>query len=70
MSNFSQAERIAKLEERVASMNKELESIDGKLDELLALRYKGVGAFWVASGLVGTGIIGFLMQLVSWFRGT
>jgi hypothetical protein len=42
--------------------------MDKKLDELLTLRSKGVGVFWLASGLVGTGIFGFFTWIVEWFK--
>lgn len=67
-------ERLARLEVIVERMEKEqleasLErrSQTAKLDELLALRHKGVGAFWLASALLGTGIVGFFQWL---FKGT
>lgn len=37
--------------------------VDEKLDTLLSLKDKGLGAFWLASLLAGTGIVGFL----TWF---
>lgn len=51
----TQVERLAKLEERVSVLEDKIDKMDGKLDDLLALKYKGVGAFWLASLLVGTG---------------
>lgn len=59
----TQIERLAKLEERVSVLEDKVDSMNDKLDELLALRYKGVGAFWLASSLIGTGIIGFIYAL-------
>lgn len=67
-SNITQAERIAALEVRVSDMQKQQQQINDKLDELLALRNKGIGAFWLSSGLLGTGIVGFIVQLVEWIR--
>ncbi len=67
-SNITQAERIAALEVRVSEMQKQQQQINDKLDELLALRNKGIGAFWLSSGLLGTGIVGFIVQLVEWIR--
>lgn len=43
--------------------------IDQKLDELLTLKNKGMGAFWFASILVSSAAIGFITYLVSWFKG-
>lgn len=66
--------RLARLEVIVERIEKEqIESSlerraqTGKLDELLALRHKGVGAFWLASTLLGVGIVGFFQWL---FKGT
>ena len=65
---ISQAERIAALEVRVGDMQKQQQEINDKLDTLLAMRHKGIGAFWLASALLGTGIVGFIAQLISWWR--
>lgn len=62
--NITQAERIAALEVRVSEMQKQQTEINNKLDDLLGLRNKGVGVFWLASALLGTGIVGFLDVLV------
>ena len=67
-SGITQAERIAALEVQVSDMQKQQQQINDKLDELLALRNKGIGAFWLSSGLLGTGIVGFIVQLVEWIR--
>ena len=62
--------KIMKLEIEVEGIKKALDemkivhkSMDQKLDSLLALKHKGAGAFWAASIIFGTSIIG----LVSWF---
>jgi hypothetical protein len=70
-------ERIASLE-ILADVGKEdreelhikIAAMDKKLDSLLELKQRGVGAFWLASGLFGTGIIGFFYALIDWIRGT
>lgn len=62
--NITQAERIAALEVRVSDIQTQQEEINNKLDKLLCLRNKGAGAFWLASALLGTGIIGFLDVLM------
>jgi hypothetical protein len=67
-SGITQAERIAALEVQVSDMQKQQQQINDKLDELLALRNKGIGAFWLSSGLLGTGIVGFIVQLVERIR--
>lgn len=63
------AERIAVLELKVNTMQTGQDSINEKLDELLQLRAKGMGAFWLASALLGTGIIGLVLALVQWMKG-
>ena len=45
------------------------EIMDKKLDSLLTLKSKGAGAFWLASAILGTGIIGFLSHIGDWLRG-
>lgn len=62
----SEIERLAVLETKVRSMENSLGTMDGKLDDLLALRHKGIGAFWLASALAGTGIIGGVSLLWDW----
>lgn len=67
-SNITQAERITALEVRVSDLLKTQQETNDKLDELLAMRNKGIGAFWLASTLLGTGIVGFIVQFVDWWR--
>lgn len=65
----TQAERLARLEERVNALEGKVDNMNDKLDELLALRNKGAGVFWLASTLIGTGIAGAFFQIMSWFKG-
>lgn len=65
----SQAERIAALEVRVGKMIEEQKEINQSLRDLLELRNKGVGAFWLASSLVGTGVVGAVLALIEWIKG-
>ncbi len=68
-------ERLARLE---VEMKQVMESqdkfeiickdISSKLDSLLTLRDEGVGAFWLASLLMGTGIVSFFYVLIDYFR--
>lgn len=78
---LNQGERIARLEalidtmrtqnaEKHGELKTQQEEIKEKLDDLLAMRNKGIGAFWLVSSLLGTGIIGFIFQLVSWWKHT
>lgn len=72
---ITQGERITALEIQVANLvkvheedSKRRQELTNKLDDLLAMRNKGIGAFWLASTLLGTGIVGFIVQLISWWR--
>ncbi len=67
-TNVTQAERITALEVRVSDLLKTQQETNNKLDELLAMRHKGIGAFWLASTLLGTGIVGFIVQFIDWAR--
>lgn len=69
MTVKTDAERLALLEYKDTLRESKLNDIDKKLDELLTLRQKGVGAFWLASSLLGTGIIGAIFMVVQYFRG-
>lgn len=61
-------ERITATEVRQVIVEHKLKEIDEKLDQLLAIRWKGAGAFWLAASLLGTGIIGFISNAISWIR--
>lgn len=61
-------ERIAVLEVRMAKVEDQQQQILNKLDELLLFRAKGVGAFWLASALLGTGIVGTVVTILEWIK--
>lgn len=61
-------ERIAVLEVRMAKVEDQQQQILNKLDELLLFRAKGVGAFWLASALLGTGIVGTVVTIIEWIK--
>lgn len=65
----SEVERITALEVQMAHLTEIVEKQNAKLDDLLGLRNKGVGAFWLASALAGTGIIGVVFSFVEWLKG-
>ena len=76
---MTNAERIAALETMVSVMRdeqrthakavkEEAERTNHKLDELLVLRAKGVGAFWLASALLGSGIVGLIAIILDWIK--
>lgn len=57
------------LDRHVSSTNEKHQSIDSKLDTLLALKHKGVGAFWLASSLVGAGFVYVVIPFFDWIKG-
>lgn len=58
-------ERVKALEVK----QERFEAIESKLDELLELKSKGMGAFWLASIIVGTifSVVGG--NILDWVRG-
>ncbi len=67
--NVREGERTAILETEVAGLKKSVEAMDSKLDELLALKSKGLGAVWFASILLGSGFMTFVGHFFDWFKG-
>lgn len=67
-TNVVWGERIMRLETQMADIQTQQTQINDKLDDLIALRNKGFGVFWVISTLFGIGIVGFAAQLFSWLR--
>lgn len=61
-------QRTAALEVEVTNLKKGLEEANEKLDQLLAFKHKGTGAFLLASSLFGTGIIGFFIEVLHWIK--
>lgn len=65
---YQNRERIAVLEHRLGTIEVEQKQILSKLDELLVLRNKGMGAFWLAAALFGTGIVGTIISLIQYMK--
>lgn len=72
---ITQAERIRALEvevrgqsQEIADLKTSINSMEGKLDDLLALKNKGAGVFWLFSAIIGSGIIGLGLQVIDWFK--
>lgn len=61
------AERMAVLELEVKNLKAEVQSTNAKLDELLELKSKGMGAFWLLSILAGSGILGVIAMIKGYF---
>lgn len=71
----TQAERITSLEvenrqlkDEVKGLRDDVRKLTVKLDELLTLKAKGQGAFWLATLIFGTSIAGAISYLVSYFK--
>ena len=62
------SERLAIVEHRLSAVEKNYQGIDQKLDQLISLRDKGVGAFWVASALAGVGGLSIVSIAFKWFK--
>jgi len=54
--------------EHIDQTRSENQSLGVKLDSLLEIKNKGVGAFWLASALMGSGIIGMIVAVVQWVK--
>ncbi len=78
--SMTQAERTGRVEVEVIALKESFDShkretaaefsnINKKLDDLLALRNKGAGVFWLVSTLIGAGILGGLAQLSNYLFG-
>lgn len=76
----NQSERLAIVETEVKLIKDELhehkldtkhqfEIVNGKLDDLIQLKYKGMGAFWLAASIIGSGIGGLLLSVLNYFKG-
>ena len=61
-------ERIAQLEVKFEALLSIQTATNEKLDELLTLKNKGMGAFWLMSLIAGSGIIAWAMTMVKWIR--
>lgn len=73
----TQGERLSTLEAQVSHLVRELQEtnirfreINDKLAELLALKHKGTGFFWLATTLFGTSLLGVVTSIMSWYRGS
>jgi hypothetical protein len=67
--DIQHAEAIAVLKHQMEDLQKDVTLLSKKMDEILELRSKGQGAFWVATGLFGIAIAALIGPLMEWFRG-
>ena len=68
MIEDSVAVRLALLESNVTSLVTIMEERDKKLDELLTLKHRGMGAIWLASLIFGSSLLAAAGTLISWIR--
>lgn len=64
----AEAERVKAVEVKQDDMAVTMASMDSKLDELLTLKNKGLGAFWLASIFIGAAFTGILSFFTSYFK--
>lgn len=57
-------QEVKQLKEDVTELKEDNKAILAKLDVLLELRSKGMGVFWILSGIFGTGLLG---AVYAWF---
>lgn len=67
--SMTQAERISSLEMEVSYLREDIRSMNESVKELLAFRNRGIGAFWLASALFGTSVIGLVTLVIGWIKG-
>lgn len=65
-----EAERVRTIEVNQADLQESVKTMDGKLDELLALKNKGAGVLWVASILITGTFTLFVSWISGWFNGS
>ncbi len=51
-----------------AEVKVSIDKLTNKLDELLELKAKGMGAIWLIGILLGGGVLAFISTVVGWFK--
>ena len=69
-NELTDKERIAILETKQASTEQLLIEMNDKLDSLLQLKDKGMGAIGLVGLIVGSGFIGMVIMLTNYFKGS
>lgn len=64
LSHLPIGERVARLEQQMEQLNE----IRDKLDELLELKHKGLGALQFVGILLGSGVIGVIALVLNVFK--
>lgn len=65
---LSPQERLAILETKFDQISSDNAIIKEKLEELLQLKHKGMGAVWLVSLIIGTGLLGLLSSVVGFIN--
>lgn len=60
--------RLALVEQRMDKLMNDMEARDKKLDALLELKNKGMGALWFASLIFGSSLLAGFTSLFAWMR--
>jgi hypothetical protein len=63
----TEPERIASLETEVRLLKETVQELTRCVNDLIGLRNKGAGAFWLATSLAGAGAISIFIQILHWF---
>jgi len=67
--SIKDGERIAVMEHQVSELVDDVKNINAKLDQLLELKAKGMGAVQLATLIIGSGVIGIVSSLIMWIKG-
>lgn len=65
---MTEGERIAVLETKHDAMEDKLDSVIAKLDTLLELKSKGMGALGLVGLILSSGIVGIVLMVVNMFK--
>ena len=65
---LSAQERIAVLETRFDQLIIDNKDIKDKLEELVNLKHRGLGAFWLVGLIIGTGVVGFISTVLGFLN--
>lgn len=59
-------ERIGRLDERVDELSTRMGRVEDKLDQLLSLKNKGAGAFWLVGLIISSGVLTAVIEVIRW----
>lgn len=63
-NELSLPERVAVLETEINTLQTDLKEIKDKLDDLLTLKARGMGALSLVSLIIGSGVIGLIVTIL------